>query len=257
RRHNELHVGCQSLRSDVHIYSANGSATTLEAHPHNGVTNSNFHSMKDDYPLQPGNYYIVTNGSITVNNEPWLVLFRDAVRERDRRCVITGKPALRADHGIWRGFEAAHIFPLAYERHWNKENYGHWITIPPATESTATINSVQNGMLLDSSIHALSMAMIYRSIQMYDNYKIVCFGPDGKGIAGKHLDQQLLQDPHRPVDQLLRWHFRQAVLANMRRAGEPVFEIDFPPGSDMIGEIMGGPSAAERMEFELFSRLAV
>lgn len=31
------------------------------------------------------------------------------------------------------------------------------------------------------------------------------------------------------VDQLLRWHFRQAVLANMRGAGEPVFENDFPP----------------------------
>ena len=90
-----------------------------------------------------------------------------------------------------------------------------------------------------------------------DNYKIVCFGPDGEGIAGNHLDQQFLQDPHRPVDQLLRWHFRQAVFANMRGAGEPIFEVDFPPGSDMMGEIMSGPKAAERMEFELFSRLAV
>lgn len=83
------------------------------------------------------------------------------------------------------------------------------------------------------------------------------FQPDTKGIAGNCLDQQLLQDPSRPVDELLRWHFRQAVLANMRRAGEPLFECDFPPGSDMIGEIMGGPMAGERMQFELFSRLAV
>ena len=59
------------------------------------------------------------------------------------------------------------------------------------------------------------------------------------------------------MDQLLRWHFRQAVLTNMKGAGEPIFECDFPPGSDMVGEIMGGPRAAERMEFELFSRLAV
>ena len=58
------------------------------------------------------------------------------------------------------------------------------------------------------------------------------------------------------MDQLLRWHFRQAVLANMRGAGEPVFECDFPAGSDMVGEIVAGPRAAERMEFELFSRLA-
>ena len=43
----------------------------------------------------------------------------------------------------------------------------------------------------------------------------------------------------------------------MRGAGEPIFECDFPPGSDIMGEIMSGPRAAELMEFELFSRLAV
>lgn len=53
------------------------------------------------------------------------------------------------------------------------------------------------------------------------------------------------------------WRFRQAVLTNMKGAGEPLFECDFSPGSDMVGEIMSGPKAAERMEFELFSRLAV
>jgi hypothetical protein len=42
----------------------------------------------------------------------------------------------------------------------------------------------------------------------------------------------------------------------MRGAGEPVFEHDFPPGSDMMGHILRGPRAAERMEFELFGRLA-
>ena len=40
----------------------------------------------------------------------------------------------------------------------------------------------------------------------------------------------------------------------MKGAGEPCFETDFPPGSDMIGEIMSGPKAAARMEFELFGR---
>ena len=59
----------------------------------------------------------------------------------------------------------------------------------------------------------------------------------------------------KPADQLLRWHFRQSVLANMRGAGEPVFEHDFPPGTDEIAEIAAGPKASERMEFELFSRL--
>jgi len=41
----------------------------------------------------------------------------------------------------------------------------------------------------------------------------------------------------------------------MRGAGEPLFEHDFPSGSDMVGEILAGPKAVERMEFELFSRL--
>lgn len=47
------------------------------------------------------------------------------------------------------------------------------------------------------------------------------------------------------IDQLIRFCGgilgRQAVLADMRDAGEPTFETDFPPGSDMIGEILGGP----------------
>jgi hypothetical protein len=84
----------------------------------------------------------------------------------------------------------------------------------------------------------------------------VHFGGDSENIAGKHLDQRFLDDPQRPPDELFRWHFRQAVLINMRGAGEPIFEHDFPPGSDMIGSILRGPKAAERMEFELFNRMA-
>lgn len=89
-----------------------------------------------------------------------------------------------------------------------------------------------------------------------EDYKIVCFNLDLDGVAGKHLDREFLDDPRRPVDQLFRWRFRQAVLANMRGAGEPVFETDFPPGSDMVSEILSGPRAGERLEFEFFSRLA-
>jgi len=90
-----------------------------------------------------------------------------------------------------------------------------------------------------------------------DNYKVVVFNKDRKHVAGKHLDQQFLEDPRRAADQLLRWHFRQAVLANMKGVGIPVFEFDFSPGSDIMGDIREGPMAAERMEFELFSRLEV
>ncbi|KAL0633043.1 hypothetical protein Q9L58_008053 [Maublancomyces gigas] len=313
-----MSVSNRSAGRDVQVFDANDSATALGGLIlSNGITNANFYSMievflffesnyvlrhedatdalrdvpKDEQALQPGNYYIVTDGrllnchewlvpqrpddqlltrsigSITANNEDWLVrtvsvasgtrvtAFRDAVRDRDRRCAITGKRAHRADYNIWRGFEAAHIFPLAYEAHWKEQDYGRWISIPPATESAGFINSVQNGMLLRADIHSL-FDNYDVSINPDDRYKIVCFNGDGEGMAGRHLDQQFLDDPRRPVDQLFHWHFRQAVLANMRGAGEPIFESDFPPGSDMIGEILSGPKAGERLEFEFFSRLA-
>lgn len=89
-----------------------------------------------------------------------------------------------------------------------------------------------------------------------DNYKVVFFDEDGSNLAGRHLDQEFLKDPARPVIQLLRWHFRQAVLANMRGVGEPIFEHDFPPGSDILGDIRGGPLGPQRMESELFGRMA-
>lgn len=45
----------------------------------------------------------------------------------------------------------------------------------------------------------------------------------------------------RVCDELLRWHFRQSILANMKGAGAPIFEHDFPPGTDMLGELRAEP----------------
>lgn len=83
------------------------------------------------------------------------------------------------------------------------------------------------------------------------------FDPDLDGLDGRILDPVCRnpEDPHRVSDQLLRWHFRQCVLANMRGAGEPIFEHDFPPGADMVGEISEGPYAKERFELDLAARL--
>ncbi|KAH8652735.1 HNH endonuclease-domain-containing protein [Tricladium varicosporioides] len=282
----------RSAGRDVHIFDASNRNTSiggliLTA----GVTNANLYSMievivffdgeyvlrnesditieKDDSPLLPGSYYINSPDPIYINNETPLTrlisqqtgtrvqAFRDAVRTRDRRCVITGREAVSGYRNNWTGFEAAHIFPLAFEGLWKDLNYGRWILTPPDGEEIrgGKINSVQNGLLLDSAIHQL-FDMYWFSINPDDNYKIVCFDLDTHNIAGRHLDQRLLDDPQRPVVPLLRWHFRQAVLVNMKGAGEPIFEHDFPPGSDIMGSILEGPKAAERMQFELFSRLA-
>jgi len=72
---------------------------------------------------------------------------------RDRRCFITGEEALGAPYDSWESFEAAHIFPLAYEGYWVEHDYSRWITIQPATGGY--INSVQNGLLLESGVHQL------------------------------------------------------------------------------------------------------
>ena len=47
----------------------------------------------------------------------------------------------------------------------------------------------------------------------------MCFHQDGGNIASNYLDRQLLDRPDRPSERLFRWHFRQAVLANMRGNG--------------------------------------
>jgi len=85
----------------------------------------------------------------------------------------------------------------------------------------------------------------------------VVFSIDLDGTDGRVLDLVCRNphDSHRVSDELLRWHFRQSVLANMRGAGEPIFEHDFPPGTDMMKEIREGPCAKERFELELAARL--
>ena len=152
-----------------------------------GVTNTSFYSMinivliissdyfiqnekgeslpRDSEPLLPGNYFIVADGTVDVNDEIVLTRtmslgtgtriqeFKESVRNRDGRCVVTGVENIVAKAGLWQGFEAAHIFPLAYEQHWKQHNFARWITLPPT--KGGTINSVQNGILLQANLHQL------------------------------------------------------------------------------------------------------
>lgn len=62
------------------------------------------------------------------------------------------------------------------------------------------------------------------------------FGLNDNGVDDRILDP-VCCDPansHRVSDQLLRWHFRQSVLANIGGAGEPVFEHGFSLGTGEI-----------------------
>ncbi|KAG0137538.1 hypothetical protein HOY82DRAFT_547725 [Tuber indicum] len=226
-----------------------------------GITNSNLYSMveilctftdsfdlqdsnlqlvkRDDQPLWPGNYYIVTNCSVSVSLEyPLLRMllpcieqpvesFRDSARDRDQRCVITGRPAVFDGVAYWEAFEAAHVFPLAYKEVWKKGDFELWINASAHSALHGTINSLQNGILLTREMHA-QFVSYGLSINPDDKYKIVCFTPfaSSYGIAGAHLDQRFLDNPFRPPDKLLAWHFRQAVLVNMKGVGMPYVELD-------------------------------
>ncbi|RPB29517.1 hypothetical protein L211DRAFT_832220 [Terfezia boudieri ATCC MYA-4762] len=123
------------------------------------------------------------------------------------------------------------------------------------TNGASKINSIQNGMLLQSSIHnAFDQYLV--SVNPDDGYNIVVFGFDSLGLDGRVLDGVCRDrnDLHRVLDELLRWHFRQSVLANIRGAGEPIFEHDFV-GEDMIKVISGERYGKERLEMEVAARL--
>ena len=103
-------------------------------------------------------------GSVTITDEvlllrtnfpmpPTVESFRDAVRERDKGCILTGRMVRSNGSYGWTGLEAARIFPLVYKGYWNDCGFSRFITVPG--KSDETINSPQNGILLECSAHAL------------------------------------------------------------------------------------------------------
>ncbi|EER37218.1 conserved hypothetical protein [Histoplasma capsulatum H143] len=182
--------------------------------------------------------------------------FRDGVRARDGRCVITGDLNQFAPFGRWTGFDAAHVFPLQHENIWIDQGYSCWVTNMEDEVGASRINSTQNGLLLRRDVHALFDSYIL-SINPDDGYKIISFGLDNARVDGRILDPicHNPNDSNRVSDELLRWHFRQAVLATVKGAGDPIFEFDFPPGTDMLADIREGPLSKERFEMEIASRL--
>ncbi|KAF8466217.1 HNH endonuclease-domain-containing protein [Kalaharituber pfeilii] len=221
--------------------------------------------LMSDSQLEVGSYNIYCHNDIQVNDQPWVQRvisfnvsgqedgFRNGIRDRDGRCVISGVVNRSAPYR-WTSFEAAHIFPSEAENLWIEWGYGRCITDMNNRNGVSKINSCQNGFLLKADVHqAFDQYLV--SVNPDDNYKVV-FDVDNLGVDGRILDVVCRnpQDPHRVCDELLRWHFRQSVLANLLGAGEPVFEHDFT-GHDMVKEMSKGPYAKERFELELAARL--
>lgn len=80
-------------------------------------------------------------------------VFRDGIRARNNKCVISGR--VHRNPHIWTSFETAHVFPLEKESLWIQFNYGRWITNMDNNNGGSKINSLQNGILLQSNIHRL------------------------------------------------------------------------------------------------------
>ncbi|KAG0131595.1 hypothetical protein HOY82DRAFT_578572 [Tuber indicum] len=151
-------------------------------------------------PLRRGVYTIYR--PIEVNNEPWVHRLithcstrredriRNEIRHRDRKYVISGT--------------AAHIFPLRHKSLWIAKNLGRWITDMEDATGSSRINSIQNGFLLQKDVHD-PFDQYLVSINPDDGYKVVMFDTDFLGCDSRILDPQLL-----------RWHFRQSVFANVR-----------------------------------------
>lgn len=199
--------------------------------------------------------------------------FRDGVRARDGRCVISGQINLGAPWDDWAGLESAHVFPLEKESLWVQLGYGRLITTMDDTSVEHRINSIQNGLLMSAHFHTRFDQYLFSinpDVSVFDaqtlfcctniskdGCKIVEFGLNSWGIDGRTLDPVCRNPATRDhvLDELLRWHFRQAVLANMRGAGEPLVKSDFPPGSDMMATLREELYGKERFEMELESRL--
>ena len=207
---------------------------------------------------------------IQVSNEPWVqrlsshstaamdTRFEHEIRARDRKCVVSSRSnsEIHIQLEIWAGFDATYIIPPEHESLWIQSDNGQWIKNMDNVTGSLKINSAQNGFLLNSAAHEMFNQYLL-AVNPDDGYKIVVFCPDPFGNDGKILDPVCRNpaDPNSVSDQLLRWHFRQSVLANMRGVGEPIFEHDFPPGTDMMDEILAGPNGKQRFEFEMASRL--
>ncbi|KAN0069237.1 hypothetical protein V8E54_012866 [Elaphomyces granulatus] len=177
--------------------------------------------------------------------------FRDRVRQRDGRCVVTGEEPV-AD---FFDLQAAHIFPVAHIDLWRQGNWVRQITDDQYSGDTG-IHSVQNGLLLTSGAH-LAFDKFLIAINPDNDYKVVSFirRPQWDGV--KMYQNQDVPAKYQPCRALLKHHFRMALLCNMKgRAGYPVWDDDIPSsGCDQIQEISDSEQGQLRLELMLAERL--
>ncbi|OBT42765.1 hypothetical protein VE00_06596 [Pseudogymnoascus sp. WSF 3629] len=176
--------------------------------------------------------------------------FRDRVRNRDGRCVITGiaDPEFLA-------LEAAHIFPLAHLELWVSGKWKQQLSDDDIDTSESGINSVQNGLLLDSSAH-LFFDKYALAIDPDNGYKVVSFRDAPRYENLTLIRRHNIPAKYQPCRALLKHHFRMAVLLNMKGgAGYPEWDEDYSEGCDQVAEISESDQGKLRFETVLAERL--
>lgn len=102
--------------------------------------------------------------------------FRDGVRRRDGKCVLTSLVNLNGEDDYWGGFESAHVFPLERENLWSKENCGVYINDMGDVPDIVKMNSCQNGLLLLSSVHTSFDSYLISVNPDVSTLEIFCYG---------------------------------------------------------------------------------
>jgi len=153
--------------------------------------------------------------------------FSSRVKARDGRCVVVGGTRLRN----FQDLEASHIFPLEHNDEWNRQGWSQAITDTNNSDIIGwnKIHSAQNGITLSASAHRM-FDRYWLAINPRRGYKVTVFGDDPHHWDGKiaALRQDVSEDD-KVLDSLLAWHFRQAVLVNMRGRGG-LWDFEEPGG---------------------------
>ncbi|KDQ20400.1 hypothetical protein BOTBODRAFT_169157 [Botryobasidium botryosum FD-172 SS1] len=155
------------------------------------------------------------------------VTFKTRLLERDQGCVLSGHLA----RGEGAPFTAIHVFPVARQIDWEERGYANYIQDTHPSIGENKIHSVQNGMLLRADI--ASAWDTYMLAVHPETHKLIYFT---RFMSTPH-DGQVINFDHcaaheRPLDCLLREHWRQCLLANVKAAGSKPedFDIDSDPG---------------------------
>lgn len=111
---------------------------------------------------------------------------------------------------------------------WNNDNLSSMIQDDGPSQGSSSVDSIQNGLLLGlTECHLFSNSHI--TIDVESNYSVVDFTSSGL-YQGRRLSiNKCIDGRYKPLDDLLRFHYLQSVLCNVRGPGKaPSVPITIP-----------------------------